>query len=95
MFLDEPTSGLDPVSSAEIDELILGINKIIGTTIVIVTHELDSIFSIAQRVIMLDKSTKGIIAEGDPRWLKDNADNLSVRHFFNRQIQVEQPRIHN
>jgi phospholipid/cholesterol/gamma-HCH transport system ATP-binding protein len=95
VFLDEPTSGLDPVSSAEIDELILNINKIIGTTIVVVTHELDSIFSIAQRVIMLDKSTKGIIAEGDPHWLKDNADNLSVRHFFNRQIQSEQPRIHN
>ena len=94
VFFDEPTSGLDPVSSAEIDELILSINKIIGTTIVVVTHELDSIFSIAQRVIMLDKSTKGIIAEGDPRLLKDNADNLSVRHFFNRQIQAERPRIH-
>jgi phospholipid/cholesterol/gamma-HCH transport system ATP-binding protein len=94
VFLDEPTSGLDPVSSAEIDALILNINKIIGTTIVVVTHELDSIFSIAQRVIMLDKSTKGIIAEGDPRWLKDNADNLTVRHFFNRQIQTERPRIH-
>ncbi|MBW1837445.1 MAG: ATP-binding cassette domain-containing protein [Deltaproteobacteria bacterium] len=95
VFFDEPTSGLDPVSSAEIDELILSINKIIGTTIVVVTHELDSIFSIAQRVIMLDKSTKGIIAEGDPRLLKDNADNLSVRHFFNRQLQAERPRIHN
>lgn len=89
LFLDEPTSGLDPVSSAEIDELILNINKTIGTTMVIVTHELASIFSIAQRAIMLDKGTKGIIAEGNPRFLKDNSQNLSVRNFFSRQIETK------
>ncbi|MEE8432769.1 MAG: ATP-binding cassette domain-containing protein, partial [Candidatus Desulfatibia sp.] len=55
LFLDEPTAGLDPVMSAEVDELIVKLNKNIGTTVVIVTHELDSIFSVAQRVIMLDK----------------------------------------
>ena len=87
VFLDEPTSGLDPVMSAEIDELVLNVNKSIGTTMIIVTHELDSILSIAQRVIMLDKNTKGIIAEGDPQYLKDHSQNLSVRQFFNRQAK--------
>ncbi|QTA89315.1 ABC transporter ATP-binding protein [Desulfonema magnum] len=84
LFLDEPSAGLDPVTSAEIDELILQLNKIIGTTMVIVTHELASIFTVAQRVIMLDKSTKGIIAEGDPKKLKDHSDHPFVRKFFNR-----------
>jgi len=87
VFLDEPTSGLDPVMSAEIDELVLNINKSIGTTMIIVTHELDSILNIAQRVIMLDKNTRGIIAEGDPKYLKDNSQNLSVWQFFNRQAK--------
>jgi len=85
LFLDEPTAGLDPVSSAEIDELILLINKSIGATIIIVTHALDSILNVAQRIIMLDKKTKSIIAEGDPRYLKDNSQNVSVRQFFNRK----------
>ena len=86
LFLDEPTAGLDPVSSAEIDELLLLINKSIGTTMVIVTHALDSILNVAQRIIMLDKKTKSIIAEGDPRYLKDHSKNVSVRQFFNREI---------
>ncbi|MEE8416893.1 MAG: ATP-binding cassette domain-containing protein [Desulfobacterales bacterium] len=85
LFLDEPTSGLDPVSSAQIDDLILGINQRTQTTVVIITHELDSIFKVAQRVIMLDKSTKGIIAEGDPHYLKDHSTNLAVKQFFNRE----------
>jgi phospholipid/cholesterol/gamma-HCH transport system ATP-binding protein len=84
LFLDEPTAGLDPITSAEIDKLILDINKSIGTTIVIVTHELDSIFGVAQRVVMLDKSTKGIIAEGNPAFLRDHCENRFVRQFFNR-----------
>ena len=87
LFLDEPLAGLDPVTSAGIDELILRINKSIGTTMVIVTHELESIFSVAQRVIMLDKSTKGIIAEGDPRSLQDQSQNPFVRQFFNRKAR--------
>jgi len=87
LFLDEPTAGLDPVSSAEIDELILLINKSIGATIVIVTHALDSILNVAQRIIMLDKKTKSIIAEGDPRYLKNNSQNVSVRQFFNREAK--------
>jgi phospholipid/cholesterol/gamma-HCH transport system ATP-binding protein len=89
LFLDEPTAGLDPVMSAEVDELIVKLNKSIGTTIVIVTHELDSIFSVAQRVIMLDKHTKGIIAQGDPKDLKEHSQNRIVRQFFNRRAKLE------
>jgi phospholipid/cholesterol/gamma-HCH transport system ATP-binding protein len=85
LFLDEPSAGLDPVTSAEIDDLILHINRNIGTTMVIVTHELDSIFNVGQRVIMLDRSVKGIIASGDPRDLSERNQNPIVRNFFNRK----------
>jgi phospholipid/cholesterol/gamma-HCH transport system ATP-binding protein len=70
-FFDEPSAGLDPVTSAGLDSLIKTINTGMGTTMVIVTHELHSIFTIADRIIMLDKAAKGIIAEGDPKWLKE------------------------
>lgn len=84
LFLDEPSAGLDPVTSSEIDELILRINSLSGTTMVIVTHELDSIYRVADRCIMLDKSTKGIIAEGDPKALKEESDHPLVKRFFHR-----------
>jgi phospholipid/cholesterol/gamma-HCH transport system ATP-binding protein len=84
LFLDEPSAGLDPVTSAEIDQLILKINHELSTTIVIITHELASIFKVASRIIMLDKSKKGIIAEGDPNYLKEHSENRLVRRFFNR-----------
>ena len=83
LFFDEPSAGLDPVTSAGLDNLIIHINRVQGTTMVIVTHELRSIFSVAQRVIMLDKETRGIIAEGDPRDLRDNSRNRLVKDFFN------------
>ncbi len=83
LFFDEPSAGLDPVTSAGLDNLIIHINRVQGTTMVIVTHELRSIFSVAQRVIMLDKETRGIIAEGDPRDLRDNSHNRFVKDFFN------------
>ena len=66
LFFDEPSAGLDPITSVELDNLIKGINAGMGTTMVIVTHELESIFKIAHRVVMLDKGAKGIIAVGDP-----------------------------
>jgi phospholipid/cholesterol/gamma-HCH transport system ATP-binding protein len=88
LFLDEPSAGLDPVTSAGIDELIRHINRTMGTTIVIVTHELDSIFALAQRVIMLDKSVQGIIATGNPRELKASSSIPAVRRFFNRQSKA-------
>jgi phospholipid/cholesterol/gamma-HCH transport system ATP-binding protein len=86
LFFDEPSAGLDPITSAELDSLIKSIRAGIGTTMIIVTHELQSIFSIADRVIMLDKGAKGIIAEGDPRWLKDNSTDPRVKAFFNREV---------
>jgi phospholipid/cholesterol/gamma-HCH transport system ATP-binding protein len=84
LFFDEPSAGLDPITSAELDNLILHLNRSLGTTMVIVTHELQSIFAIAHRVVMLDSKTKGIIAEGDPRDLRDHSRNETVRKFFNR-----------
>ncbi len=91
LFLDEPTSGLDPISSAEIDELILYINQTAGTTMVVVTHELASVFKIAARVIMLDKTRKGIIDEGNPDFLKNNSRHPYVRQFFNRRPYAGEP----
>jgi phospholipid/cholesterol/gamma-HCH transport system ATP-binding protein len=85
LFFDEPSAGLDPVTSAGLDRLILHLNKSLGTTMVIVTHELQSILTVAQRVIMLDKGTKGIIAEGDPVHLRETSRNPLVWRFFNRQ----------
>jgi phospholipid/cholesterol/gamma-HCH transport system ATP-binding protein len=84
LFFDEPSAGLDPISAVELDMLIKSLNAGLGTTMVIVTHELESIFLIADRIIMLDKEAKGIIAEGDPRYLKDHATDPRVQHFFNR-----------
>jgi phospholipid/cholesterol/gamma-HCH transport system ATP-binding protein len=86
LFFDEPSAGLDPVTSAELDNLIVHLNKSLGTTMVIVTHELQSIFAVAHRIIMLDKHTRGIIAEGDPKYLRDRSQNKFVRQFFNRQV---------
>jgi len=85
LFFDEPSAGLDPVTAAEIDHLILHLNRSLGTTMVIVTHELNSIFAVGQRVIMLDGQTKGIIAEGAPKYLRDHSRNDFVRRFFNRE----------
>jgi phospholipid/cholesterol/gamma-HCH transport system ATP-binding protein len=84
IFLDEPSAGLDPVSAVELDELILVMNKRLGMTVVIVTHELDSIFRIATRCIMLDKETKSIIASGNPKELRDTSSDPRVHIFFNR-----------
>jgi len=87
LFFDEPSAGLDPVISAGLDNLIIHLNKIQGTTMVIVTHELRSIFTVAQRVIMLDRRSRGIIAEGDPIYLRDNSRNRFVKDFFNPSVQ--------
>ena len=84
VFLDEPSAGLDPLSAFELDELIITLNEKLGMTVVIVTHDLDSIFKIAKSCIMLDKKTKSIIARGDPRKLRDECEDVRVRTFFNR-----------
>jgi len=85
LFLDEPSAGLDPVTSAGIDLLIEGLAHHFGITFVIVTHELASIYSIADRVVMLGCQAKGIIAEGKPAELRDRAVDPWVRRFFNRE----------
>jgi len=85
LFFDEPSAGLDPVTSADLDALILELNRALGTTMVLVTHELQSIMNTATRVIMLDRESRGIIAEGDPHALKANAPDPRVRDFFQRK----------
>jgi phospholipid/cholesterol/gamma-HCH transport system ATP-binding protein len=89
LFLDELSAGLDPVTSAELDQLVLSLSKSLRITFVIVTHELPSIFAIADRVIMLDKLEKGIIAIGDPHELRDHSADARVKQFFTRQGNAE------
>ena len=88
IFLDEPSAGLDPVSAAELDELILALNRGLGLTVVMVTHELESIFKVGKTCIMLDKETKGIIASGNPKTLKAESQDPRVRQFFQREGRV-------
>jgi phospholipid/cholesterol/gamma-HCH transport system ATP-binding protein len=85
VYLDEPSAGLDPITSAELDELLLTLNRGLGTTLVIVTHELPSIFAIAERCIMLDRDAKGPIALGAPSDLRDHSRDPRVVAFFNRK----------
>jgi phospholipid/cholesterol/gamma-HCH transport system ATP-binding protein len=85
LFLDEPSAGLDPITSAELDELILNLQRTLKITFVVVTHDLPSIFAIADRVIMLDKETKGIVASGRPQELRERSDLPWVRRFFSRE----------
>ena len=86
IFLDEPSAGLDPITSAELDQFILSLARNLKITFVIVTHELPSIYTVADRVIMLDKRVKRIVAEGKPQDLRDHSDNHWVRQFFNREV---------
>ena len=95
LFLDEPSAGLDPVTSAGLDALIRDLSHYFGITFVIVTHELQSINAIADRVVMLDEQTRSIIAEGSPAELRRQTANPAVRRFFNREPkpgQTLQPR---
>jgi len=84
LFLDEPSAGLDPISAVELDQLINTLSQDLGITIVIVTHELPSIFLVAHNCIVLDKQAKGIVARGDPRLLRDESDIPFVHNFFTR-----------
>ena len=93
LFFDEPSAGLDPVTAAELDILIKGINIGMEITFVVITHELQSIFAIAHRVIMIDKEAQDIIAEGDPRDLQEHAEDPRVHNFFNRKPESKKRKV--
>ena len=84
LFFDEPSAGLDPISAVELDQLILTLSRDLSITVVVVTHELPSIFLVADHCIVLDKVAKGIVAEGDPRQLRDESTIPFVHNFFTR-----------
>ena len=84
VYFDEPSAGLDPVSSKQLDDLILNINQSFGTTIVVVSHELASIFTIANNSIFLSKETQSILARGNPHDLLKNPPNEQVYEFLTR-----------
>src|SRR5215510_1061069 len=88
LLLDEPSAGLDPITGANLDQTILSLRKNLGLTFVVVTHELQSIFSIADRAIMLDPVSRSIIAEGNPVDLRARSTDSRVRQFFNRVPDV-------
>jgi phospholipid/cholesterol/gamma-HCH transport system ATP-binding protein len=88
VFLDEPSAGLDPITSADLDQLILSLARNLGVTFVVVTHELPSIYTIADRVIMLDKRVKKIVATGRPQDLRDHSTNPWVIQFFKREAST-------
>jgi phospholipid/cholesterol/gamma-HCH transport system ATP-binding protein len=93
LFLDEPSAGLDPISSRLLDELVLELRESLGATIVVVSHDLASIFTIADNSIFLDAGSRTMIASGDPRQLRDHSDDPRVRNFLTRGAaeQSEQP----
>ena len=84
LFLDEPSAGLDPISSRLLDDLIVQLRDSLGATVVIVTHELASIFAIADNAIFLDTETRTLGALGNPGQLRVSSDNPRVRQFLNR-----------
>jgi len=84
LFLDEPSSGLDPISSKMIDELIVHLRDSLGTTIVIVSHELYSILGVCDNSVFLDTEKATMLASGNPRMLRDQCDDRQVREFLGR-----------
>jgi phospholipid/cholesterol/gamma-HCH transport system ATP-binding protein len=84
VFFDEPSAGLDPISARLLDDLILELSDSLGATVIIVTHELASIFAIGNNSVFLDPEAKTMIAQGDPKKLRDESDNPTVRKFLTR-----------
>jgi phospholipid/cholesterol/gamma-HCH transport system ATP-binding protein len=84
LFFDEPSAGLDPLSSKRLDDLILELRDSLGSTVVIVSHELASIFAIADNCIYLDTQTRTITDQGNPNHLRDHSKNKTVRQFLSR-----------
>jgi phospholipid/cholesterol/gamma-HCH transport system ATP-binding protein len=92
VFMDEPSAGLDPITSVEMDQLILSLNKLLGTTFVIVSHELPSILRIAHSVLLFRGEKQTLVAEGDPRDLRTSSKDPWVTAFFNRETPQKQNR---
>jgi phospholipid/cholesterol/gamma-HCH transport system ATP-binding protein len=84
LYFDEPSAGLDPITAVELDQLIITLSRDLGITVVIVTHELPSIFLVANSCIVLDRTAKGIVAEGNPHHLRDASEIPFVHNFFTR-----------
>jgi phospholipid/cholesterol/gamma-HCH transport system ATP-binding protein len=89
LFFDEPSAGLDPISSRRLDDLILQLKESTGATVVMVTHELPSIFAIANNAIYLDADSKRMIETGNPLWMREHSPHAVVRQFLNREAVLE------
>ncbi len=89
LFFDEPSAGLDPISSRLLDKLIVQIKETLGATVIMVTHELRSIFDIATNSVYLDANTRTMLAYGDPRQLRDHSDQSVVKKFLASDIEPE------
>ncbi|WOJ96394.1 ATP-binding cassette domain-containing protein [Congregibacter brevis] len=87
LFFDEPSAGLDPISSRRLDDLILQLKESTGASVVMVTHELPSIFAIANNAIYLDADSKRMIETGNPTWMRERSEHAVVRQFLNREAQ--------
>jgi len=88
LFFDEPSSGLDPITASRLDDLILQIRDALGTTVVVVSHDLESIFAIADRAVFLDIEQKTMTALGTPSELRENSPNEAVRRFLTRSSEA-------
>jgi phospholipid/cholesterol/gamma-HCH transport system ATP-binding protein len=84
LFFDEPSAGLDPISSRLLDDLILELRETLGATVVVVTHELASIFTIADNSVFLDADAKTMLAVGNPKILRDTSSEPKIRAFLTR-----------
>lgn len=89
LFFDEPSAGLDPISSRRLDDLILQLKETTNATVVMVTHELPSIFEIANNAIYLDADSQRMIESGNPRWMQEHSEQAVVRQFLNREASLE------
>jgi phospholipid/cholesterol/gamma-HCH transport system ATP-binding protein len=93
LFFDEPSAGLDPISARRLDDLILELRDSLGATVIVVTHELASIFAIGNNSVFLDADTRTMIASGDPHRLLTECDDLKVRDFLTRGKAGEAARV--
>ena len=90
LFFDEPSAGLDPLSARRLDELILELRASLGTTMVVITHDLDSLLSIGDDAVFLDAETKTLLTTGNPRYLRQHSDIPGVRKFLNRGNEAKE-----